>query len=134
MNYLLDTHTFIWLLLDTSKVPEKVMEIVENPENSIYVSSLSFWEISIKTRLGKMEFGNLDIRHLPNLAAQCAFEILEASPYDMVCESDLVYFKDHRDPFDRMLVNLAIRHNMILLSHDSQFRRYIPAGLQLMWD
>ena len=133
MNYLLDTHTFIWTVLDVSKLPEKVIDIIENPENRIYVSALSFWEISIKTRLGKMDFRNIDIRHLPNIAKQYNFSILEASPYDMVCEFELDYFKEHRDPFDRMLISLAIRHNLILLSRDAAFERYIPSGLQLMW-
>ncbi|MBR2282387.1 MAG: type II toxin-antitoxin system VapC family toxin [Spirochaetales bacterium] len=133
MNYLLDTHTFIWTVLDTSKISEKVLNIIEDPTNTIYISSLSFWEISIKTRLGKMDFRYIDIRHLPNIATQYGFTILESSPYDMVCEGELAYFKEHRDPFDRMLVNLAIRHNLVLLSKDAQFSRYIPSGLQLLW-
>ncbi|MBO4716691.1 MAG: type II toxin-antitoxin system VapC family toxin [Spirochaetales bacterium] len=134
MKYLLDTHTFIWTVLDTSMLPDRVMEIIENPRNEIYVSSLSFWEISIKTRLRKMDFRYIDIRHLPNIARQYNFKILESSPYDMVCEGELPYFKEHKDPFDRMLISLAIRHNLILLSKDKQFDRYIPSGLQLLWD
>lgn len=134
MTYLLDTHTFIWTVLNTSKLSDKVLGIIENPGNVVYVSSLSFWEISIKTRLGKMDFRNIDIRHLPNIASQYGFSVLEASPYDMICESELAYFKEHKDPFDRMLASLAIRHNLILLSKDRQFEHYVPSGLQLMWD
>ena len=133
MTYLLDTHTFIWTILDTSKIPEKLLEIIEDPKNEIYVSSLSFWEIAIKTRLGKMDFRYIDIRHLPNIANQYNFSILEATPYDMVCENELAYFKEHRDPFDRMLINLAIRHNLILISKDRLFKLYVPSGLQLLW-
>lgn len=134
MTYLLDTHAFIWTVLDLSMLPPRVIDIIEDPKNEIYVSSLSFWEISIKTRLGKMDFRYIDIRHLPNIAKQYNFKILEASPYDMVCENELQYFKEHRDPFDRMLISLAIRHNMILLSKDKEFERYLPSGLQLLWN
>ena len=81
-----------------------------------------------------MDFGYIDIRHLPNIAKQYNFTILDSDPYDMVCEWELTYFKEHKDPFDRMLINLAIRHNLILLSKDEQFERYIPSGLQIMWD
>ena len=133
MKYLLDTHTFIWSILDLSRIPSGVIDILENPENTIYLSSLSFWEIAIKTRLGKMDFRYIDIRHLPNIALEYGFKTLEATPYDMVCENELPYFKEHKDPFDRMLINLAIRHNLILLSSDSQFERYVPCGLQLRW-
>ena len=134
MTYLLDTHTIIWTILNTTILPDKVMQIIENPNNEIYISSLTFWEISIKTRLGKMDFHHIDIRHLPNIAKQYNFKILDASPYDLVCEWELPYFKEHRDPFDRMLIGLAIRHNLVLLSKDRQFDRYIPSGLQLLWD
>lgn len=134
MTYLLDTHAFIWTVLDLSMLPPRVIDIIEDPKNEIYISSLSFWEISIKTRLGKMDFRYIDIRHLPNIAKQYNFKILEASPYDMVCENELEYFKEHRDPFDRMLISLAIRHNMILLSKDKEFERYLPSGLQLLWN
>lgn len=134
MTYLLDTHTFIWTILNTSMLSDKVMQIIENPNNQIYISSLTFWEISIKTRLKKMDFHHIDIRHLPNIAKQYNFKILDASPYDLVCEWELPYFKEHRDPFDRMLIGLAIRHNLVLLSKDRQFDRYIPSGLQLLWD
>ena len=133
MTYLLDTHTFIWTVLDISKLPDRILEIIENPNNKIYVSSLSFWEISIKTRLGKMDFKYIDIRHLPNIALQYGFSVLEATPYDMICEGELAYFKEHKDPVDRMLASLAIRHNLILLSKDRQFEHYVPSGLQLQW-
>ena len=134
MKYLLDTHTFIWTVLDIGRLPEKVRRIIENTENTIYVSSLSFCEISIKSRLKKMDFRYIDIRHLPNIASQYGFTVLEASPYDMICEGGLEYFKEHRDPFDRMLIGLAIRHTLVLLSNDRQCDRYIPSGLQLLWD
>ena len=134
MTYLLDTHTFIWTVLDTGKIPARILEIIEDSRNEIYVSLLSFWEIAIKTRLGKMDFKYIDIRHLPNIASQYGFSVLETSPYDMVCEGELDYFKEHKDPFDRMLASLAIRHNLILLSKDRQFELYVPSGLQLMWD
>ena len=48
MEYLIDTHIFLWSLLDTSKLKPHVIEILENEENKIYLSSISFWEIALK--------------------------------------------------------------------------------------
>ena len=62
MKYLLDTHTFIWSVMDSSKLSESVKEIIQNPDNEIFVSGISFWEIAIKTQIGKMKFENFNIR------------------------------------------------------------------------
>ncbi len=53
MRYLLDTHILIWALFDPTKLSEKVKQILSNPINMICVSSVDFWEISIKFRTGK---------------------------------------------------------------------------------
>ena len=53
VSYLLDTHTFLWSFLDTSKLSETVRDILEDNENTVFVSSLSFWEVAIKEQLGK---------------------------------------------------------------------------------
>ena len=76
MKYLLDTHTFIWSIMDSSKLSEKVRTIIENPNNEIFVSGITFWEIAIKTQIGKMKFENFNILHLPNIAFQFLHQVL----------------------------------------------------------
>jgi len=49
MIYLLDTHAFIWAVLETDKLSKNVQNIIKNMNNEIYVSTVSFWEISLKT-------------------------------------------------------------------------------------
>jgi len=55
MKYLLDTHTLIWLMEASSKVSNSIKDKVKFPGNSIYLSSVSLWEIAIKSSLGKLE-------------------------------------------------------------------------------
>ena len=133
MNYLLDTHTFIWSVMDSEKLSPCVREILEDEVNTVFISPLSFWEISSKTRLGKFSFENIDIRHFPNIASQFGFELLPLDGYDCITEFELPLLKEHKDPFDRMLIHSAIRKNLVLLSKDSQFEKYKSAGLQVMW-
>ena len=80
MKYLLDTHTFIWSILDSSKLSDRVKEIIEDSNNEIYVSGISFWEIAIKTQIGKMNFNNINILHLPNIATQYDLKFLHPIP------------------------------------------------------
>lgn len=133
MKYLLDSHTFIWSIMDSSKLSEKVRTIIENPNNEIFVSGITFWEIAIKTQIGKMKFENFNILHLPNIATQYGFSIFTPSAYDYVTYNELPLVESHKDPFDRMLIHSALKNNLILLSKDESFAHYEEFGLQLLW-
>lgn len=133
MKYLLDTHTFIWSIMDSSKLSEKGRTIIENPNNEIFVSGITFWEIAIKTQIGKMKFENFNILHLPNIATQYGFSIFTPSAYDYVTYNELPLVESHKDPFDRMLIHSALKNNLILLSKDESFAHYEEFGLQLLW-
>ena len=133
MKYLLDTHTFIWSIMDSSKLSEKVRTIIENPNNEIFVSGITFWEIAIKTQIGKMKFENFNILHLPNIATQYGFSIFTPSAYDYVTYNELPLVESNKDPFDRMLIHSALKNNLILLSKDESFAHYEEFGLQLLW-
>jgi PIN domain nuclease of toxin-antitoxin system len=50
---LLDTHAFIWLSENDSKLPNSVLKIIDNTEN-VFVSVISFWEIAIKLNIDKI--------------------------------------------------------------------------------
>ena len=133
MKYLLDTHTFLWTIMDTSKLSSPVRDIICHGNTDIFVSSISFWEIAIKVQLGKLEFNNFHILHLPNIADQYEFTIHTPSPYDYITYSELEPVEGHQDPFDRLLIHSAIRNNMTMLSCDNWFKKYQTQGLHLLW-
>lgn len=133
MNYLLDTHTFIWSFMSPGKLPKKVFSIISDANNTIFVSPITFWEIALKHQLGKLDLGKMNILHLPNIATEYDFSILPLDTYDYVSVHNLPFKENHQDPFDRMLIYTAIRKNLILLSSDKMFRQYEQDGLQLLW-
>lgn len=133
MKYLLDTHAFIWSFRSAEKLSKKVYEVISDAENKIFLSSISLWEIAIKYQLKKLDLGNLEIYHLPNIADEYNFSILVPEPYDFITYSELPLKKEHRDPFDRLLIHTAIRNNLILISKDKKFEQYKKDGLQMMW-
>lgn len=133
MKYLLDTHAFIWSFRNAEKLSKKVYEVISDAENEIFLSSISLWEIAIKYQLKKLDLGNLEIYHLPNIADEYNFSILVPEPYDFITYSELPLKKEHRDPFDRLLIHTAIRNNLILISKDKKFEQYKKDGLQMMW-
>lgn len=133
MKYLLDTHVFLWMLLHTGKLSKKVYNVLEDSGKEIYLSAISLWEIAIKHQLRKLDLGGVDIRLLPNVAAQSDVKIITPEPYDFITYSELPLKKEHRDPFDRLLIHTAIRNNLILISKDKKFEQYKKDGLQMMW-
>ena len=133
MKYLLDTHVFLWMLLHTDKLSKKVYNVLEDSGKEIYLSAISLWEIAIKHQLRKLDLGGVDIRLLPYVAAQSDVKIITPEPYDFITYSELPLKKEHRDPFDRLLIHTAIRNNLILISKDKKFEQYKKDGLQMMW-
>jgi len=64
-SFLLDTHTFLWSLNAEEKLGDTARELLSMPENPVYVSSVTFWEISLKTALRKLTLENYSPDELP---------------------------------------------------------------------
>ncbi len=132
MNYLLDTHTLIWAISKSNKLSKKVTEIIKDSNNEMAVSAVSFWEISIKSRIGKLNLDGLTVEALLSLSEKMAFSrigltVEETATYGRLEDSG------HNDPFDRMLIWQAISRNMTLLSKDKAFQAFSQHGLKLLW-
>lgn len=134
MGYLIDTHVFLWSLLDTKKIKSKVLKILEDRKNTVYISPISFWEIAIKHQTKKLDLQGINVLQLPHIAEQYDFTLLTPQTYDYVSISQIPLKENHHDPFDRMLIQQAIRNDLILISKDEKFQQYQENGLQLMWE
>ena len=133
MIYLLDTHTFIWAILNTDKLSNHSKEIISKKKNEICVSSVSFWEISLKTRMKKFSFENVNIKDFPNYARDMDFTILDMQENEAITFHELPLKENHKDPFDRMLIWQAICNDLTMISKDDFFEQYRKDGLKLVW-
>ena len=118
MRILLDTHLLLWWLEASPLLPARARELVSNPENTVFVSAVSLWEIWLKQSLGKLR---LPADFTEGLAAE-SFESLSLMAAHTRQVSLLPWF--HRDPFDRMLVAQAQVENLILLTADEALTAY----------
>ena len=134
MKYLLDTHVFLWSFLDTKRIRPKTLEIIADEENEIFVSPISFWEIAIKNQTKKLNLEGINVLHLPHIADEYNFTILNPEPYDYISIGQIPQKENHHDPFDRMLIQQAIRNDLVLISKDEKFPQYEENGLQLLWE
>src|SRR3989344_2969757 len=98
MRYLLDTHTFIWSMENSSKLKEETKTIVRDKSTVVLLSIISVWEIVIKVMLKKLQLDLPITKFLKNLE----FEILPIKLDHVLALLTLPPI--HKDPFDRMLV------------------------------
>ena len=108
MKYLIDTHIFLWSLFSPGKIPHHISKIISDPGNLIFVSTITFWEISLKFSINKLELQGVTPDELPDFAAKLSFELLSLSAEDAASFYHLPKIT-HKDPFDRMLIWQAIR-------------------------
>lgn len=132
MNCLLDTHTYLFTAFSQQKLSKKAKKIILDTENDIYVSTVTFWEISLKYSLGKLDIKNIQPVQLLAVAEEMGFILLALSPKDAASSYKLQRMA-HKDPFDRMLIWQAIQQEMVLISKDTGFKDYLEYGLQLVW-
>lgn len=132
MNYLLDTHTFIWAISERKKLSANVLNELDNNDNSIFVSAISFWEIALKFSIGKLQIAGSLPENLPELALKTGFQLIPLSADESASHYKL-NLTTHKDPFDRMLVWQAIQRNLVLISKDNRVAQYGPAGLKIFW-
>ncbi|EQA35803.1 PIN domain protein [Leptospira inadai serovar Lyme str. 10] len=132
MPYLLDTHALLWVIGDSKQLSKKVIKIIENQDNQIFVSSISLWEISLKFRLGKLNLSGIKPEEILSYLEKLNINSIElgsddASSYHKLKESF------HKDPFDRMIIWQCISKKYTLISKDSVMKKYKISGLKTVW-
>ena len=132
MNLLLDTHVFLWSLFTPDKLSKRVIREVKSPSNDVAVSVVTFWEISLKYALGKLELIGVKPEELPRFADQMDLEILQIAAAEASSFHRLPRIS-HKDPFDRVIIWQAIQRKMTLISKDRDFKSYRDFGLRTLW-
>ena len=131
MTYLLDTHYLLWSIADSKKISLKIKALIADRSNKIMVSVISFWEISLKSSIRKLQITGFTPEELPEICSRIGFDILELSADDS-CSYHRLAALHHKDPFDRMLIWQAIKNDFILLSSDNDIKKYKNSGLKLL--
>ena len=122
MKVLLDTHAFLWLITGDDRLSETARNTYLNPDNSLFFSAASLWEMCIKVSLGKISMKTGWLRTIQN---EMTINAIQWLPIELShCAKVIKLPFHHRDPFDRMLIAQAITENMQLLSRDNRLSAY----------
>lgn len=133
MKLLLDTHALLWSLIAPEQLSASARQAITDPASQVAVSAVSFWEISIKTALGKLHLSGATPEMLVDAAQQQGFDLLPLDPRLAASFSRLPLDSQHRDPFDRMLVWQSISLGYTLVSRDRKIASTSVDGLRTLW-
>jgi PIN domain nuclease of toxin-antitoxin system len=128
MRVLLDTHAFLWYVLDDARLGADAKAVISDGANEVLVSAASFWETAIKVGLGKYSLSvpfaefwqnNIDVNQFAVLGIEIKHAaILTSLPHH------------HRDPFDRLIVAQALAEGIPIVTADGAIR---PYGVTVIW-
>lgn len=122
MRYLLDTCAWIFLLTDSNQLSKEQKEAILNPNNTIYLSVISAWEITLKISKGKLELPHsLDVLIFESCIKD-GYKILDLDVFSVLNTKNLP--DHHKDPFDRMLISQAIDNDLVIITTDTKFSLY----------
>ena len=122
MNLLLDTHAYLWALLDAPDLSPTVRKQILSGRGRVYVSVASSWEIAIKFGIGKLALPGPPDHYLPEKRNQAGFELLLIDEPE-VCQVHRLP-DHHRDPFDRLLVAQANCYGLVIATNDPLIAQY----------
>jgi PIN domain nuclease of toxin-antitoxin system len=121
MKLLLDSHLLVWLAAATAKLPPAARILIEDPQNTLFFSTASVWELMVKYRLGKNDIP-VHPRVLHRALLDNGFTEL---PIDSAHAFNIESLPPiHKDPFDRILIAQALAEGMLLLTSDEAIARY----------
>ncbi len=128
MNYLLDTHSFLWFIAGNAKLSDRTRLLIENTDTQLYLSIASLWELSIKISIGKLFLKEPFEKIIPAQLAQNSIDLLQISIEHTAALIELPFH--HRDPFDRLMIAQAQVEQLPIISKDSAFSAY---KIQQIW-
>lgn len=121
-DILLDTHAFLWYLLDDSRLSPTARQSIRTCPGNVYLSSISLWEITLKYKHGKLLLPASPERYIPGKRALHGIYSLAFTEEDAANLAALPEL--HKDPFDRMLICQALHHGLVFITNDRHIQAY----------
>lgn len=121
MKLLLDTHVMFWWLRDSPRLGTKTKAFIAAPQTQLLVSVASFWELSVKARIGKLpDPGSRVMRE----AEAGGMTLLDLRAQHLEVMEKIEPRPDHKDPFDLLILAQAMSESAMLVTRDAKLLSY----------
>lgn len=122
MSILIDTNVFLWAAGIEGELSESTRDILEDPEQPIFFSAASAWEIAIKWSKGRLDLPARPAEVMQNVISAAGLSQLSVTVRDVAAVAELP--NHHKDPFDRLLVAQARANGLRLMTAAPVLERY----------
>lgn len=117
-GFLLDTSIFIWLMEKNKRLPSDLVTIIKSPENPVFLSVASIWEMVLKKGKGRLKVP----KNIEKDVSAAGFALIGIKASHVLGIQELPTY--HKDPFDRLLVSQAKVEHLVLITVDPQIKKY----------
>jgi PIN domain nuclease of toxin-antitoxin system len=124
VDLLLDTHPFLWWDASSPELGRTASAAIADPDNRVFVSAASVWEIAIKRQLGRLDYTGSPARAIE----ANGFTALPITAHQAELVETLAPI--HQDPFDRILIAQSLDRKLVLVTADGQIEQY---AIALLW-
>lgn len=134
MKILLDTHIALWSVVDSSKLTRQMREIIESDDSKIYYSIISVWEILLKHKAHPDQM-EVSARRFELLCKEAMFYKLGLYSEHIYAVDNLIWSgtdKEHKDPFDRILLAQAMAEEMKFMTSDRKISGFVQNSVILV--
>ena len=125
MRLLIDSHAFLWWSEASAALGATARTAIANPTSEILVSVAGLWELTIKQSLGRLSLPD----DLEVMVANQGFSVLPIT-FVHLRQLGTLPRRNHRDPFDRMMIAQALAEGIPIATGDPIFAAY---GVQIIW-
>jgi PIN domain nuclease of toxin-antitoxin system len=122
MKLLLDTHAWLWWLLDDPGLPAVAKQAIQEPDSEVFISAVTAMELATKYRLGKLSKAGPMMSGYEQQVSADGFSHLPVSYHHTLRAG--AYTVEHRDPFDRILAAQAELDGLTLVTRDPAFASF----------
>ena len=129
---IVDTHVFIWDLMDTNKIPAKILKHLDlvQEQGSLFICSISLWEIGLLVGKGRIELDRPVDQFLKVGLLKRNYQLLEITP-EISLEVSIMAEEVNKDPADRIIAASSLAHKAILITADKNLRS--NKNLKTLW-
>jgi PIN domain nuclease of toxin-antitoxin system len=122
VNFLLDTHAWLWMMLEPKKIGRKTRSVIGDSDHTFRLSMASAWELAIKHAAGRIELPEAPLEYIRTRTQADSIVLLPVN-LEHACAAAALP-RHHGDPFDRLLIAQAQLENLVLVTHDRQIAKY----------
>jgi PIN domain nuclease of toxin-antitoxin system len=126
MRLLIDTQVFIWLINEDARLSSATLGALQDTSNEVFISYFSFFEMTIKASIGKLDFDSSVIDDLPKMGIELI------APSNTALQKYAIFNPENKDPFDNILATVAITERCTFVTSDPKILAISVRGLNLL--